>query len=285
MCLISFLPMAFTIYISLTDWNAQHFLSFSFIGLKNYLGILSPSDPLAPVVIPTLIWTIVFAAVTTAVNYLVGLLLAVLVTNRNMKEAGLYRSLLIIPWAVPSLISILAWQGLLNQQYGQIDALLHFLGLPAIPWLLTPFWARFSILMVNLWLSFPYFMTVCVGALQSIPQEQYDAAAIDGAGWSQTFVRITFPNVWRISLPLLIPSFAASFNNFNLIYLLTGGSPPRPTTPFIGYTDILASASYKMALTFNRYDLSATISVILFLIVGAVSLFNMRFTNAFKESD
>ncbi|WP_229776468.1 carbohydrate ABC transporter permease [Alicyclobacillus cellulosilyticus] len=277
--------MAFTIYISFTNWNQMHFLHYQFVGLQNYITLFSPSTASLVAFVPTLVWTVVFAFVSTTVNYLVGLFLAVLVNDKALPEARLYRTLLIIPWAVPGLISILCWQGLLNENYGQINALLHLFGIGPVPWLDNPFWARVSVILVNLWLSFPYFMTVCLGALQSISTEQYDAAVIDGTTAWQRFIYITFPNVWRVSIPMLIPAYSAAFNNFNIIYLLTGGGPNRVETQFAGYTDILASAAYKLALQFNRYDLSAAISVILFFIVGIMSLINMRFTNAFKAVD
>lgn len=284
-CVLSLAPMLYTIWISFTNWNAQHFMNYSFIGLSNYRALLNPNDPLNAVFVPTFIWTIMFAFLTTVINYFAGLLLAVLLNNKNIKEAALYRSLLIIPWAVPGLISLLSWQGLLNQSYGQINAALHLVGISPVPWLVDPFWARVSILMVNLWASYPYMMTVCTGALQSVPEELYEAAEIDGANWWQRFRFISMPSVWKVSLPLLIPSFAYSFNNFNAVYLLTGGGPARNSTPFAGYTDILASAAYKMTLTYNRYDYAATLSVILFILVGLISWLNMQFTGAFKEAD
>jgi len=284
-CVLSLAPMLYTIWISFTNWDAMHFMNYQFVGVKNYVDLVNPSDPLSAVFIPTFLWTLTFAFLTTTINYLAGLLLAVLLNNKNIKEAPLYRSLLIIPWAVPGLISLLAWQGLLNQSYGQINAALHVLGISAIPWLVNPFWARVTVLMVNLWASYPYMMTVCTGALQSIPDELYEASAIDGAGWWQRFRFISMPSVWKVSLPLLIPSFAFSFNNFNTVFLLTGGGPARSSTPFAGYTDILASAAYKMTLTYNRYDYAAVISVVLFVLVGLISWINMQFTGVFKEAD
>jgi arabinogalactan oligomer/maltooligosaccharide transport system permease protein len=183
---------------------------------------------------------------------------------------------LIIPWAVPALISILAWKGLLNDTYGQINGLLHALGLPAVPWLQSPVWAKIAIFIVNLWAGFPYMMTVCLGALQAVPQDLYEAGAIDGASWWQQFRFITVPE---------IPAFAFNFNNFNAVYLITQGGPARSTNPFVGHTDILASAAYKMTLTFNRYDLASAISVILFLIVIVLSFIQMKYTKAFEEVD
>ncbi|OFW77053.1 MAG: sugar ABC transporter permease [Alicyclobacillus sp. RIFOXYA1_FULL_53_8] len=285
MSILSIAPIFYTTYIAFTNYNASHFMNYSWVGLKNFVTLLNPSNPLSELFIPTLIWTIIFAVTTTMLNYAVGLFLAVILNNKNMKEAPIYRSLLIIPWAVPALISVLAWQGLLNDSYGQINALLQTLGIPAVPWLSSPFWARVAVILVNLWAGFPYMMTVSLGALQAVPNDLYEASAIDGAGWWQKFRYITTPAIWKITIPLVIPSFAFNFNNFNAVYLLTLGGPARSTNQFVGYTDILASAAYKMTLTFNRYDLSATISIILFVIVGLLSWIQMRSTGAFKEED
>lgn len=283
--LLSIAPIIYTCYIAFTDFNANHFLKFHFVGLKNFEALLNPNDPMSTVFIPTFIWTITFALITTILNYLVGLFLAVVLNNRNMKEAPVYRSLLIIPWAVPSLISMLVWQGLLNDDYGQINQLLQSLHVSRIPWLSDPFWAKVAIIMVNLWAGFPYMMTVTLGALQAVPYDLYEAGSIDGANWWQQFRYITMPAIWKITLPLVIPSFAYNFNNFNAVYLLTSGGPARSDNQFVGYTDNLASAAYKMTLTYNRFDLAATISIILFIIVGFLSFLQMKYTRAFQEDD
>lgn len=282
---LSIAPVIYTVYIAFTNFNAMHFMNYQWVGLKNFIELLNPSDSLSQLFLPTFAWTLVFAVSTTLINYAVGLFLAILLNNRNMREATVYRSILIIPWAVPGLISILAWQGLLNDSYGQVNALLHALGLPAIPWLTSPFWARIAVLMVNLWAGFPYMMVVVLGALQAVPNELYEASAIDGAGWRHQFRYVTVPAIWRITVPLVIPSFAFNFNNFNAVYLLTSGGPPRSDNQFVGWTDILASAAYKMTLQFNRYDLAAAISILLFIIVGFLSWIQMRATKAFQEED
>ena len=203
-----------------------------------------------------------------------------------MKESRIYRSLLIVPWALPSTIAILAWQGLLNEQYGGINNLLSAIGIAwNVPWLTDPFWARVGIIMVNIWLGFPYMMNVCLGGLQAISTEYYEAAKIDGASRFQCFTRITFPMVTRLSLPLVISSFASNFNNFGNIYMITEGGPARVDNQFAGYTDILASVTYKMTTWSNRYELSATFSVLVFIIVGSLTLINMKSSGAFKEVD
>ncbi len=278
-------PILYTVFIAFTDYNQMHFLNYHFVGFKNFVALFNPSNPLSAVFIPTLVWTLTYALVTTGSAYLIGLLLAVLLNNPNLREAVIYRTILIIPWAVPGMITMLVWQGLLNDSYGQINALLHTVGIPNIPWQTSAFWARVSVIMVNVWAGFPYMMTVCLGALQAIPSDIYEAASIDGANWWQKFRLITVREIWAITLPLVIPSFAFNFNNFGGVYLLTGGGPARSDNPFVGQTDILASAAYKMTLDFNRYDLASAISIVLFVIVGVISWLNMRYTGVFKEVD
>jgi|SRR5579875_3263656 len=278
-------PMLYTVYISFTNFNQMHFQSYQFVGFKNFVMLLNPNDPLSNLFIPTLVWTVIYALCATGFSYIVGMFLAVLLNNRHMREAFIYRAVLIIPWAVPTVITMLTWRGLFNDSYGQINALLHTFGLPKIPWLSNPFWAKVAIIIANVWTGFPYMMLVCLGALQAIPNDLYEAASMDGANWRQQLRFVTLPEIWKLSLPLVIPSFAFNFNNFNATYLLTNGDPPRSTNPFLGTTDILASAAYKMTLNFNRYDLAAAISMLLFLLVAVISLIQIKFTGAFKEVD
>lgn len=167
-----------------------------------------------------------------------------------------------------------------------INNLLHALGITAnIPWMTDALWARIGIIIVNVWLGFPYMMNVCLGGLQAIPNDYYEAAKIDGASRFQCFRTITLPLVTKLSIPLVISTFAANFNNFGNIYMITQGGPARVDNQFAGYTDILASTTYKMTTWSNRYELSATFSVLIFLIVGTFTLINMRMSGAFKEVD
>lgn len=282
--LVTCLPIIYTVVISFTNYNMYHLKKFDFVGFANYIEVLSGS--IKDVFFPVLGWTLCFAVLSTLLSYVTGLVLAILLNNKNMKESRIYRSLLIVPWALPSTIAILAWQGLLNEQYGGINNLLTFIGIAwNIPWMTDPFWARCAIIIVNVWLGFPYMMNVCLGGLQSISYEYYEAAKIDGASRFQCFQKITLPMVTRLSLPLVISSFASNFNNFGNIYMITEGGPARVDNQFAGYTDILASVTYKMTTWSNRYELSATFSVLVFLIVGTLTLVNMRFSGAFKEVD
>lgn len=282
--LVTVIPIIYTIVISFTNYNMYHLTDFSFVGFANYLEVFSGS--IKDVFFPVLGWTLCFAVISTLGCYSLGFLLAILLNNPRMKEAKIYRALLIVPWALPSTIAILAWQGLLNEQYGGINNFLQALGMTfQIPWLTDPFWARFGIIIVNIWLGFPYMMNVCLGGLQAISLEYYEAARIDGASRFQCFKAITLPVVTKLSVPLLISSFASTFNNFGNIYMITQGGPARIDNQFAGYTDILASTTYKMTTWSNRYDLSATFSVLVFLIIGTLTLINMKMSGAFKEVD
>lgn len=282
--IVTVLPIVYTVVISFTNYNMFHLESFSFVGLTNYKEVFSGS--IKNVFFPVLGWTICFALISTIGSYSMGLILAILLNNPHMKESKIYRAILIIPWALPSTIAILAWQGLLNEQYGGINNLLHSLGIAAnIPWLTNPFWARTGIIIVNVWLGYPYMLNVCLGGLQAISQEYYEAARIDGASKFQCFKKITLPMVTKLSIPLVISTFASNFNNFGNIFMITEGGPARVDNQFAGYTDILASTTYKMTTWSNRYELSATFSVLVFIIVGTFTLANMHFSGAFKEVD
>lgn len=280
---VTIVPIIYTIFISFTNYNMYHLDDFSMVGLKNYLDVCSGG--IKDVFLPVLGWTLVFAILSTFGSYFTGLILAIVLNNPNMKESKIYRAILIVPWALPATIAILAWQGLLNEQYGGINNVLSLLALPKVPWLTDPTCARIGIIIVNIWLGFPYMLNVCLGGLQAISKEYYEAAAIDGASKHQSFVSITLPLVTRLSIPLIISSFAANFNNFGNIYMITQGGPARPDNQFAGYTDILASTTYKMTTMSNRYELSATFSVLCFLIVGTLTLVWMHFSGAFKEVD
>lgn len=281
--LFTIVPIVFTIFISFTNYNMYHVDVFATVGLKNYQTVLG--GEIRSAFLSVLGWTLTFALLSTAGSYFVGMLLATLLNNPHMRESRLYRAILIIPWALPATIAILAWQGLLNEQYGGINTLLRMMHLSGMPWLTDVFWARFALIVVNVWLGFPYMMNVCLGGLQSISPTYYEAAKIDGASRWDCFRKITFPMLTRLSTPLIISTFASNFNNFGNIYMITQGGPAVPGSQFAGGTDILASTIYKMTTWSNRFDLSATLSVFVFIIVGGLTLFSMNLSGSFKEEN
>lgn len=243
------------------------------IWFENYAKLFTDSrfrDPL----IRVFIWTVIFASATVLTTFALGLLLA-LALNKPLHGRRIYRSILVLPYAMPSVMSILIWGGMFNSEFGAINALLG----TDIAWFQNPNFARTAVILVNLWLGFPYFYLVASGALQAIPNELLEAAAIDGANPRQIFRKITMPLLLQILSPLLIASFAFNFNNFNLIYLLTGGGPRNSLDGEIaGATDILISYTYQIAFGSSTQDLglASAISLIIFILVASISLYGIR---------
>jgi arabinogalactan oligomer/maltooligosaccharide transport system permease protein len=206
--------------------------------------------------------------------FAVGLLLAVIL-NQKIALRRFYRSILILPYAIPSFMSILIWAGMFNRQFGAINALFG----TEIDFFNSTTLAKMVILIVNLWLGFPYFYLISSGALQSIPSELEEAASIDGANGRQIMGKIKLPLILQILSPLLIASFAFNFNNFNIIYLLTGGGPTNVLEgQTAGATDILITYTYKTAFGSQEQNLglASAISMVIFFIVGSISLWSLR---------
>jgi arabinogalactan oligomer/maltooligosaccharide transport system permease protein len=183
---------------------------------------------------------------------------------------------------VPGFLSLLVWQGLLNDDFGVVNRIFHL----DVPWLFDANWAKVSVLLVSIWLTVPYLFLVSLAALQSIPGELVEAARVDGGGPWQLFRRVTLPLVLVAVSPLLIASFAFNFNNFNNIYLLTGGGPPMQNSSIAGATDILISYTYKLAIATGKgqdYGLASAVSIIIFLIVATISGVSFSRTKALEN--
>lgn len=255
------------------------------VGLSNFTQVFADSTYAGPFLKVTA-WTFVFAFLSVALTFFAGLLMALLFNDPNMKFRGFYRALVIMPYAFPAFLSILIWAGLLNTDFGFFNQILF--GGADINWLGDPWLARFSAVMVNLWLGFPYMFLVTTGALQSIPDDVYKAAKIDGADPWTTFRKITLPLLMVAVGPLLVASFAMNFNNFNVIYLLTGGGPRDLDSPTgVGATDILISFVYKIAFASgeNQYGVASAISLMIFIMVAVVSAITLIRSNSLKEID
>lgn len=243
------------------------------IWFANY-GKLITDDHVRGPFIRVFAWTVIFAVLTVLTSFGFGLLLT-LALNKPLRGRRMYRSILILPYAMPSLMSILIWAGMFDTEFGAINNILH----THIAWFSNANFARGAVILVSLWLGFPYFYLISTGALQAIPSELLEAAAIDGANGRQIFNKITLPLLLQILSPLLIASFAFNFNNFNLIYLLTGGGPRDQLGGQIaGATDILISYTYQIAFGSNVQDLglASAISVIIFFLVAGISLYGLR---------
>lgn len=257
-----------------------------YVGLKNFQRFYdSPAlrGPLARIII----WNFAFAFLSVFMTFALGLGIAYMFNDEDFPGRKLLRSFLLIPYTIPSLITILIWKGLLNEDFGIVN---NFLGsfLPVTPsWTTNQWWAKAAVLLVNLWLGYPYFMLICSGALQAIPKDLYAAAEVDGANGWQRFSKITLPLLLVSVGPLLIASFTFNFNNFNLIYLFIGGGPPiAGAATRAGHTDILISYVYGLAFAGGRgadYGLASAITIVIFFIVGALTLLQFRYTSMWEE--
>lgn len=254
-----------------------------FVGLENFSRVFTDSTLAGPFV-GVLLWTFAFAILSVVLTFGLGLFMAIVLNHPKVRGRKIYRSLLIVPYAFPAFLTALVWQGMLNRDFGFVNATL--LGGASIPWLTDPWLAKISVLVVNLWLGFPYMFLICTGALQSIPNEIYEAGKIDGAKPLRLFRSLTMPLLLVSTAPLLISSFAFNFNNFNVVYLLTEGGPDDLSAPVdVGATDILITFVYRLAFggVNRQYGLACAVSILIFLIVASISAATFSKTRALED--
>ncbi len=269
----------FAIDGSLPGWR-------QFIGPDNYVDIANNQSIRTPF-LRVLIWNIVFAGISVFSTFALGLGLALALKDESMKGRAIYRSIYILPYAIPGFLSILIWRGLLNTEFGKVNGFLGTFGLPNVDWLGTTSGAMVAVLFVNLWLGFPYMFLITSGALTSIPEDLLEAARVDGAGPWKAFRMITLPLLLVSTAPLLIGSFAFNFNNFILIFLLTSGGPPLTGYDVpVGSTDLLISFTFRLAQAAGRgaqYGLASAIVVIIFVVLATTSAMSFRLTKKLEE--
>lgn len=280
MTVLSLLPNLYSVYLAFTNFSLYHYNDYSFVGLRNFVKILSSSE--LQTFIKVSLWTIFWAAASVLGATVVGLFLAIGLNRTDLRGTKIFRTLFIVPWAIPAFISVLMWQGLLNESNGAINQVLAVFGIGAIPWLNDPSWAKLSVLMVNIWLGYPFMMTICLSSLQSISKSVYEAADIDGATPWHQFIKITLPLLKDSLIPVTISNFAFNFNQFTAIYLLTAGGPSIPGSE-AGATDILITYSYKLAFDLYQYGIASAYAIIIFIMVAGVSGVNMKVTGTFDD--
>ncbi|MFO7820247.1 MAG: sugar ABC transporter permease [Halanaerobacter sp.] len=283
-------PVVFTVCLAFVNYDANHLpprAILSWVGLENFKALLTLSM-FKNAFISVFLWTVIWAVASTILSYGLGLFVAVVLNHKRIKFRNIFRTILLVPWAIPAFVSILIWRYLLNSNFGHVNELLQMLGMAKVNWLNgSPLVAKIAILVVNLWLSFPFAMAVCSGILQSISETLYEAAIVDGATVLQKFFHITLPLVLRQVTPLLIMQFAFQFNNFGIIFLLNKGNPAVPEyySAGAGGTDILISWVYKLIINKELYSYGAAISIIIFFVVAGFSIYQFRQSDAFQEEE
>ena len=281
--IFTIVPFIYTFYISFTNWGLYNFTDPSWIGLANYRVIFGEGSEFFPV----LRWTIYWMLLSTVINVGFGIFLALILNHPGLPERNLYRTLLIIPWALPFILLVQVWTGIFNSQ-GPINEILLSLGLDRVTWLPQlgdPTLPRIALLFVNLWFTYPFFMTVGLAALQAIPRDLYEVADLDGAGAWSRFRDITLPFLMAAIMPLLITQAAFQFNNAGVIILFTQGLPSGAPGALWGKTDTLASYAYDLLYTDRSYGLAAAYAAVTFVMIAALIVTSAIATKSFKEVD
>jgi arabinogalactan oligomer / maltooligosaccharide transport system permease protein len=282
MAALVFYPLINGIYLSFTDasqYNAARRIgdtftpsSYQFIGLQNYISVFTtPTYYFWSVFGQTIVWTIA----NIIPHILIGLGLGLLL-NRKMRGRGIYRMLLIIPWAVPAYISGFVWRFIFNGEYGFLNSFLGELGLGSIPWLADPAWAMVAVVIANTWLAIPFNMVSVLGGLQSIPADLYEAAEVDGASSWQRFLHITMPMLRPVLMTITLLGVIWTFNAFNVIFLVTEGGPFRST-------EILATWAWRLGFQQLQYGIAAAYSVIILLILLFFSVVYVRIMSGSRK--
>jgi len=273
---IVFYPLIRGVLISFTNMNQYNmgskFIppSYRFVWLSNYVKVLT-SGQFWDILGQTLIWTIS----NVFFHFTIGLSLALLL-NRRFRGRAVYRTLLLIPWAVPTYISAFSWRWLFNSKYGFFNLALKALGADPIPWLSHQIWAMVAVIATNVWLGFPFMMVVLLGGLQSIPKEMYEASEVDGCGRIRQFWTITLPLLKPVALTATLLGIIWTFNMFNVIYLVTEGGPHHQT-------DILATFAFIEAFHQWRFGMATTYAVIILSILLSFSFFYIRTLKGSEE--
>lgn len=283
--LFTILPLVYMISLAFTNFDHDHLPPkslFDWVGLANFGNIFN--GRMAGTFFPLLSWTLIWAVFATVTNFFFGILLALLINAKGLKFKKLWRTIFVTIMAVPQFISLLIMRNMLGD-HGPLNALLQNIGLTSspLPFLSDPVWAKFSIIFVNMWIGIPFTMLIATAIIMNLPQEQIEAAEIDGASRFQIFKSITFPQILLIMTPTLIQQFIGNINNFNVIYLLTGGGPSTSQFYQAGSTDLLVTWLYKLTVTAADYNLASVIGIIIFALSAIFSLLAYTRTSSYKE--
>jgi arabinogalactan oligomer/maltooligosaccharide transport system permease protein len=286
--LFTIIPLIFMILLAFTNYNIATGVGinrFIWTGLDSFKKLFDGGTNFNAFV-NVFNWTMVWAFFATFTTYFGGFFLALLIAKKTVKWKKLHRSLFVIAMAIPQFVSLRVMYSMFHD-YGPINSIITSLGADRILFWSDVNTAKTLIILINMWVGIPYFMLLISGLLLNIPKDYYEAAEIDGAGKWAIFKKITFPYILFSTTPLLITSFVANINNFNVIWLLTNGGPMGQGTGGVaGGTDIFITWLYKLTmynLNVAEYDIGAAIGIIMFIISSVISLVIFRNTGAYKK--
>lgn len=285
---LTVLPIIFMVLLSFTNYSMPNNIPpaklVDWVGFQTFIDLLTLKT-WSKTFLGVFVWTVIWAVTATVTCYFGGLLVALLIEQKGIRFKKLWRTIFILPYAIPQLISLLVMRNLFNGQFGPINDYLAYFGLGRLPWLTDPTMAKLTAIIVNMWVGIPVSMVLLMGVLTAIPKDLYEAADVDGASTFQKFRIVTLPFVLFATAPILITQFAGNINNFNLIFLLTNGDPKEGAYQYAGSTDLLVTWLFKLTLNQSQYNMASAIGIIIFILIASVSIYNYRRTKSFKEED
>ena len=281
------LPLIFMISMAFTSYDSKNVQKFDWVGLDNFFSVLVANEGTVngKLFLSVLTWTLVWAFFATFMNYFAGMFLAMLINRERTRGKAFWRAVFSLSVAVPQFVTLLVLRSMLQPE-GIINRLLVDWGLvdSSLPFFTDATWARVTVILINLWIGIPYTIMQVTGILQNIPAELYEAARLDGANWWQTYRYITLPYMLFVMTPYLIAMFMANVNNFNVIYLLSGGAP-TPVGASAGKTDLLITWLYKLTVDQGDYNLGAVIGILTFLVLSVVALVTYRRSGSYRNEE
>ena len=281
--LVYMMLMAFTNYSAVND----HLILFDWVGLKNFASLFDSSSALGRQFGGVLAWTLIWAFFATFLNFFLGTFMAMIIQRPSTRFKGMWRTILSLTIAVPQFVSLMIIRNMFKDN-GAVNTLLQNLGVlgqgEVYPWMTDATWARILLIVINLWVGIPYTVMQVTGILQNIPAEQYEAARIDGANAVQQFRFVTLPYMIFVLTPYIITQFTGNINNFNIIYLLTGGGPTY-VGDSAGQTDLLVTWLYKLSIDKQQFNMGAVIGIFTFVVLAVVALVTYRSSGSYKDEE
>ena len=283
------IPLIFMILIAFTSYDRDHQPPgnlFDWVGLSNFSQLFTSGSKLAATFWPVLGWTLIWAICATFSNFILGMLLALLINRKDTRIKGFWRFVFVLSIAVPQFVTLLSMSTIFNAN-GPVNVMLRAIGLigatESVPFFTDATYAKITIIGINMWIGIPYTMLSTTGILQNIPTELYEAARIDGASPPTIFRKITLPYMMFVMTPTLITSFTGNINNFNVIYLLTGGGPDSLDYYFAGKTDLLITWLYRLTITQKDYNIGSVIGIMTFIVLAVTALLTYHQTGSYKD--
>ena len=287
--IFTMIPLVYMMLMAFTNYSAvgDHLILFDWVGLQNFKSIFDSGSAIGKQFGSVLLWTLIWAFFATFLNFFLGTFMAIIINRKTTRFPTLWRGILSLTIAVPQFVSLMIIRNMFKDN-GAVNILFQNLGIlgpgEVYPWMTDATWARILLIVINLWVGIPYTVMQVTGILQNIPEDQYEAARIDGATVVQQFRYVTLPYMIFVLTPYIITQFTGNINNFNIIYLLTGGGPTY-VGDSAGQTDLLVTWLYKLSIDKQQFNMGAVIGIFTFVVLAAVALITYRNSGSYKDEE